>query len=182
MSTTSSSTSSTQSKWDTKLFRTKFCRSFTTGEPCTHTKCCYAHTVEERNIPKCRHGNDCRFIEFDEYEHDRVIDSRYVTEPCMFIHPTEKNDDYYNRVGWPKMAAKLYPKTPATPVKPKSKQKFTPSAPIKKKLKKPVFTTEPVLVKPVDDEIVIRVPKDMVLMVLQTALNLGKTNIRIETI
>lgn len=46
--------------------------------------CSYAHSLSELRIPKCLYGHRC-------YKKDLN---------CMFIHPHETKEDFYNRTGW----------------------------------------------------------------------------------
>jgi hypothetical protein len=172
-----------------KLFRTKLCKSLSYDKPCHHTKCSFAHSIDELILVKCYNNEHCN------------------TKNCLYLH-NETKEEYFDRVGWPENLS------PKSPTKPKPKHKFVASAPSKKcywknrlgkgntlveatntvNAVKPakyitVDAIEPIetinTIKSVTDtdvEIVIKVQANMVLVALKAALNLGKTNIRIEVI
>jgi hypothetical protein len=76
------------------LYRcTRMCVSYTNGIKCLKgTECTYAHTVHELRTTKCNFGENCHNV--------RKNSNLYINKGekvCVFLHPDETLDNYYNR-------------------------------------------------------------------------------------
>ncbi len=164
-----------------KLACTRMCRSVETNEPCRHgNNCRFAHHISELVFLYCSFGLGCRNV---EHQSSGV----YKNKPgkiCNHMHPGETKESMCNRVG-------------ITDIRPKSISMSTKTNPS-------VYTAKPIntlqsndkdktkivetkiMNEPCtsfhEDEIVIRVPKDLALQAMEIAMKSGKTKIRIEIV
>lgn len=61
---------------------------------CRKSWCQYAHSVSELQVPECRFGKNCRWVEVRAEKYRNVPRCR----PCNFIHPREEMREYLQRV------------------------------------------------------------------------------------
>jgi hypothetical protein len=164
-----------------KLACTRMCRSVETNEPCRHgNNCRFAHHISDLVFLYCSFGLGCRNV---EHQSSGV----YKNKPgkiCNHMHPGETKESMCNRVG-------------ITDIRPKSISMSTKTNPS-------VYTAKPIntlqsndkdktkivetkiMNEPCtsfhEDEIVIRVPKDLALQAMEITMKSGKTKIRIEIV
>jgi hypothetical protein len=138
---------------------TQMCRSVGTNEPCRHgNNCRFAHDTSELVFFYCSFGVGCRNV-------DRQPSGVYKNKTgktCNHLHPGETKASVCNRVGI-KTDKKI-----SMPIK------TQPSNDQDKTMCSRSVRTE--------DEIVIRVPKELALQAMEIAMKSGKTNIRIEIV
>ena len=162
-----------------KLACTRMCRSVETNEPCRHgNNCRFAHDTSELVFLYCSFGFGCRNVE-------RQSSGVYKNKPgkiCNHMHPGETKASVCNRIG----ITDIRPKSISMPTK------TTPSAYTQKsintlqtndqdKIMETKIMNEP-CTSLHEDEIVIRVPKDLALQAMEIAMKSGKTKIRIEIV
>ena len=171
---------------------TKMCNSVVRNEPCKHgVNCRFAHSVDELTISECFFGSNCRFV--DKYN---GIYKNIGHRVCKHIHPKESEDNFYKRTGLQDPRVK-------TPVAQPVRQQPVRQQPVRQ----PVWTqpetqpeTQPVNlsnkvqntphkseVKSLsnatdDEEIVLRVPKELAIQAMELAIKSGNKRIRVEII
>ena len=85
--------------------KTKLCESVSSGNHCRHgSKCRFAHSVDEINIPECPHGSRCGFVQIR-----KGVFSNSEGKFCRCIHPDETRENYFSRNG---MVVKVVEKKP----------------------------------------------------------------------
>ena len=145
--------------------RAQMCRSVGSNEPCRHgNNCRFAHDISELVFLYCSFGLDCRNV-------DRQLSGVYKNKAgktCNHVHPGETKASVCNRSG---ITYVLLKDTPSTS-----------SSSTKKSNEKDQTKTVCRSVKTDEDEIVIRVPKELALQAMEIAMKAGKTNIRIEIV
>ena len=137
---------------------TQMCRSVGTNEPCRHgNNCRFAHDTSELVFLYCSFGLGCRNV-------DRQSSGVYKNKAgktCNHVHPGETKASVCNRAGITYVLPKDTPSTSLSSTKKSSEKDQT---------------------KTDEDEIVIRVPKELALQAMEIAMKAGKTNIRIEIV
>ena len=138
--------------------RAQMCRSVGSNEPCRHgNNCRFAHDISELVFLYCSFGLDCRNV-------DRQSSGVYKNKAgktCNHLHPGETKASVCNRAGITYFLPKDTPSTSLSSTKKSSEKDQT---------------------KTDEDEIVIRVPKELALQAMEIAMKSGKTNIRIEIV
>ena len=138
--------------------RAQMCRSVGSNEPCRHgNNCRFAHDISELVFLYCSFGLDCRNV-------DRQSSGVYKNKAgktCNHLHPGETKASVCNRAGITYFLPKDTPSTSLSSTKKSSEKDQT---------------------KTDEDEIVIRVPKELALQAMEIAMKAGKTNIRIEIV
>jgi len=163
-----------------KLACTQMCRSVGTNEPCRHgNNCRFAHDTSELFFLYCSCGLSCRNV-------DRQSSGVYKNKAgktCNHMHPGETKASVCNRVGIKTEKIISMPTASLKPIKThqSSDQDKT------KTVCRSVGTDEPCRHGSNcrfshEEEIVIRVPKDLALQAMEIAMKSGKTNIRIEIV
>ena len=72
---------------------TRMCVSYINGIKCLKgTECTYAHTVNELKATKCNFGKNCNNV-----SKCNNLFSNKGDKMCVFLHPEESLDNYYNR-------------------------------------------------------------------------------------
>jgi hypothetical protein len=156
-----------------KLACTQMCRSVGTNEPCRHgNNCRFAHDTSELVFLDCSFGLGCRNV-------DRQSSGVYKNKAgktCNHMHPGETKASMCNRVGIKSDKIISMPTAPSTTIKTqqKSDQDNTKTMCRSVGVDEPKFSHE--------EEIVIRVPKDLALQAMEIAMKSGKTKIRIEIV
>lgn len=170
------------------LFKTRMCKSVGKNKCQYGDKCQFAHNLDELNISTCVFGDKCRLV--------KVINCKLLNKGikiCNHKHSQESKEEFFTRTchykpknpvelhefgsGYLKMEAKretiqpsigitnlMPPPPPPTPV-------MTPLRPRQEK-------QNPPLALEIED-VVLRVPKELALQMLEMAINSGKTNIRV---
>ena len=161
-----------------KLACTQMCRSVGTNEPCRHgNNCRFAHDTSELVFIYCSFGIGCRNV-------DRQSSGVYKNKAgktCNHMHPGETKSSVCNRAGIKTDKSISMPTAPLKPIK----NQQTSDQDKTKTLCRSVGTDEPCRDSSRsshEDEIVIRVPKDLALQAMEIAMKSGKTNIRIEIV
>jgi hypothetical protein len=154
-----------------KVACTQMCRSVETNEPCRHgNNCRFAHDTSELVFLYCSFGLGCRNV-------DRQSSGVYKNKgdkTCNHMHPGETKASVFNRAGIKTDKSISMPiKTQQT-----SDQDQT------KTVCRSVGADEPCKhgKSSHEEEIVIRVPKELALQAMEIAMKSGKTKIRIEIV
>ena len=161
-----------------KLACTQMCRSVGTNEPCMHgNNCRFAHDTSELVFLYCYFGLGCRNV-------DRQSSGVYKNKTgktCNHMHPGETKASVCNRAGIKSMPTVLSTSSKPIKTQPSTDQDKT------KTMCRSVGTDEPCRHGSNcrfshEEEIVIRVPKELALQAMEIAMKSGKTNIRIEIV
>ena len=163
-----------------KLACTQMCRSVGTNEPCRHgNNCRFAHDISDLVFLYCSFGLGCRNV-------DRQSSGVYKNKAgktCNHMHPGETKASVCNRAGIKTDKSISMPTAPSKTIKTyqSSDQDKT------KTVCRSVGTDEPCRHGSNcrfshEEEIVIRVPKELALQAMEIAMKSGKTNIRIEIV
>ena len=162
---------------------TQMCRSVGTNEPCRHgNNCRFAHDMSELVFLYCSFGLGCRNV-------DRQSSGVYknkVGKTCNHMHPGETKASVCNRAGIKTDKSISMPIAPSTSSK-TIKTNHSSDEDKTKTVCRSVGTDEPCRHGSNcrfshEEEIVIRVPKDLALQAMEIAMKSGKTNIRIEIV
>lgn len=81
---------------NSRLYKTRYCRTVGTGRKCMHAECHFAHSTEELCEAPCNFGDRCRCVRRSGME---LVNTG--PRVCMFIHPKENVCEFYNRTGIP---------------------------------------------------------------------------------
>ena len=166
-----------------KFACTQMCRSVGTNEHCRHgNNCRFAHDTSELVFLDCSFGLGCRNVD----RHSSGVYKNKAGKTCNYMHPGETKASVCNRAGIKTVKSINMPTEPSTSSKPikthqSSDQDKT------KIMCRSVGTDEPCMHGSNcrfshEEEIVIRVPKDLALQAMEIAMKSGKTNIRIEIV
>lgn len=177
--------------------KTKMCQSVGTGKPCRHgDQCRFAHSTEELSISDCFFGNRCNFV------HQRIgLYHNKSSKMCTHIHPGETQDNFYSRTNLPdprKSQQKTAIKTvvapqrtsakEATPMTPRTRPTTTTPPPAPRKAPRPTTIEEKTRPTPcpppfpLEEETVLRVPKELAMQAMELAMKSGNKRIRVEII
>jgi len=144
---------------------TRMCRSVGSNEPCMHgNNCRFAHDTSELVFLYCSFGLGCRNV-------DRQSSGVYKNKAgktCNHMHPAETKASVCNRAGITYVVPKDMPSTSSTAHQTKTLCNSV-------KTDKPCSSSH-------EEEILIRVPKELALQAMEIAMKSGKTNIRIEIV
>jgi hypothetical protein len=157
-----------------KVACTQMCRSVETNEPCRHgNNCRFAHDTSDLVFLYCSFGLGCRNV-------DRQSSGVYknkIGKTCNHMHPGETKASVFNRAG---IKTDKSISMPSNTIKTQqtSDQDQT------KTVCRTVGTDEPCKhgKSSHEEEIVIRVPKELALQAMEVAMKSGKTKIRIEIV
>ena len=145
---------------------TQMCRSVGSNEPCRHgNNCRFAHDTSELLFLYCSFGLDCRNV-------DRQSSGVYKNKAgktCNHVHPGETKASVCNRAG----ITSFVPKDMSSTSSNTHQTKTVYSSSVK--TDKPCGSSH-------EEEILIRVPKELALQAMEIAMKSGKTNIRIEIV
>jgi len=183
------------------LAKTRMCNSVEKNEECRHGKGCrFAHSLEELVMRNCFFKGECRFVRF---EHGKLVNNG--RDICRNKHPHESQDEFIERVGLAHYKNRDVPTHVPTHVQsPKvitleknmhDCDRYTTStnswaSTLKASLKPPVASC-PVVEKPLlevlylpfeNKEVVLRVPRELVMQALELAIKSGNTSIRVEVV
>jgi hypothetical protein len=155
-----------------KHSRTRMCNSVVTCETCKYGENCrFAHKSDELILMDCPFGSDCKYVEKKTEGVFTVVKGKY----CNYKHPKETKESVCVRFGIPPNVntseiIDLKPKTPRSImkeyVKPVSIDKMKEITPIPQK----------------NEEVVIRVQKELALQALEILVKAGKNKIKVEFI
>ena len=145
---------------------TQMCRSVGTNEPCRHgNNCRFAHDTSELVFLYCSFGLGCRNV-------DRQLSGVYKNKAgktCNHMHPGETKASVCNRAG----ITYVVPNDMSSTSSNTHHTKTVCSSSVK--TDKPCGSSH-------EEEILIRVPKELALQAMEIAMKSGKTNIRIEIV
>lgn len=168
---------SNKEKLDIRLTKTRMCKSVDSNTPCSHGDTCrFAHHLTELVPNNCLFKDNCRFV--------RMKDGKLVNngnKMCHHRHPEETYDEFIMRTGLDryKIDPKIEPKTVVESLEPKvvevNKKEFSWFE--KSTLVPPVKPT-----RPVEKEILLRVPKELAIQAMELAMKSGKMCIRVEIV
>ena len=189
------------------LAKTRMCNSVEKKETCRHgEKCRFAHSLEELVTRNCFFKGECRFVKF---ENGKLVNNG--RDICRNKHPHESQDEFIERVGLAHYKTREVPtRVPRHVEAPKvialeksmhDCDKHTTStsswaSTLKASLKPPAVEAsyplvEPVVEKPLLEvpplpfekkEVVLRVPRELVMQALELAIKSGNTSIRVEVV
>ncbi len=185
---------SSKTELGVNLAKTRMCNSVEKNETCRHgEKCRFAHSLEELVTRNCFFKGECRFVRF---ENGKLVNNG--RDICRNKHPHESQDEFIARVGLahyktrevsthvptrvqaPKVIAleksihdcNRYPSSWASTLKASLKQ------PTSCSLVEPEVQSSPLEKK----EVVLRVPRELVMQALELAIKTGNTSIRVEVV
>jgi len=187
---------SSKTELGVNLAKTRMCNSVEKNETCRHgEKCRFAHSLEELVTRNCFFKGECRFVKF---ENGKLVNNG--RDICRNKHPHESQDEFIERVGLAhyKTREDVPICVPIRVQAPKIvSEKSTAStsswaSTLKASLKQPTSCS---LVAPVDKpllevqslplekkEVVLRVPRELVMQALELAIKSGNTSIRVEVV
>jgi hypothetical protein len=184
---------SSKTELGVNLAKTRMCNSVEKNETCRHgEKCRFAHSLKELVTRNCFFKGECRFVKFENGK--LVNNGRNI---CRNKHPHESQDEFIERVGLAhyKTREDVPICVPIRVQAPKIvSEKSTAStsswaSTLKASLKPDVESSCPLLVeKPVHSlllekkEVVLRVPRELVMQALELAIKSGNTSIRVEVV
>jgi hypothetical protein len=179
------------------LAKTRMCNSVEKNETCRHgEKCRFAHSLEELVTRNCFFKGECRFVRF---ENGKLVNNG--RDICRNKHPHESQDEFIERIGLAhyKNREDVSTRVPIRVQEPKivseksmnatSNWASTLKASLKTDLESSCPVVTPLLVeKPVHSlhlekkEVVLRVPRELVMQALELAIKSGNTSIRVEVV
>jgi len=186
---------------ESKLTKTRLCRSVEKGTPCPHgSRCRFAHSVEELRIKDCVFGDACKFVcksksgeYFNRKEFTDRNGNRKKCKACSCRHTGETDRNFFERTGikapQPKVRKVELPKFSKAGLE---REKARISEENNKKMEQDSKksngagwahmvkrTSEKTEVKK-EHEQVIRVPEKLAQQAIEMAIKMGKPNVRIE--
>ncbi len=163
-----------------KLACTQMCRSVGTNEPCRHGhNCRFAHDTSELVFLYCSFGIGCRNV---DHQSSGVYKNK-AGKTCNHMHPGETKASVCNRAGIKTDKIISMSTAPSTSLK-LIKTQQTSDQDKTKTVCRSVGTDEPCKHdrSSHEEEIVIRVPKELAIQAMEIAMKSGKTKIRIEIV
>ena len=172
------------------LAKTRMCNSVEKNETCRHgERCRFAHSLEELVTRNCFFKDECRFVRF---ENGKLVNNGRDT--CRNKHPHESKDEFMERVGLTTRKSTHVPTHVPTRVQapkvvaleksmyttPASSWASTLKASLKPAEEVPSSLTLPLAEK--KKEVVLRVPRELVMQALELAIKSGNTSIRVEVV
>ena len=186
------------------LAKTRMCNSVEKKETCRHGgNCRFAHSLEELVTRNCFFKDECRFVRF---ENGKLVNNG--RDICRNKHPHESQDEFIERVGLSHYKIRDVPtRVPSRVEAPKvvtleksvdacnrytttSSWASTLKASLKPVVEAPTFPSslveKPLLEVsevPVEKkEVVLRVPRELVMQALELAIKSGNTSIRVQIV
>ena len=149
---------------------TQMCRSVGTNEPCRHgNNCRFAHDTSELVFLYCSFGLGCRNV---DHQSSGVYKNK-AGKTCNHMHPGETKASVCNRAGITYVVPKDMPSSSKTHQSSDQDQTKTVCRSVR---------TDKTCSSSHEEEILIRVPKELALQAMEIAMKSGKTNIRIEIV
>ena len=181
---------SDKTKLGANLAKTRMCTSVEKKETCRHGGACrFAHSLEELVTHNCLFKTNCRFVRF---ENGKLVNNG--RDICRNKHPDESQDEFIERVGLAHHKPTHVPThvpTPKVVVLEKSIHTATSSwastlkASLNPTVVAPFSLTEKHLLEvslEKKKEVVLRVPRELVMQALELAIKSGNTSIRVEVV
>ncbi len=187
------------------LAKTRMCDSVEKNETCRHgEKCRFAHSLKELVTLNCFFKGECRFVRF---EHGKLVNNG--RDICRNKHPHESQDEFIERVGLAHYKTRdvstrvpthvQAPKVIALEKSMHASDRYTSTSSwastLKASLKPaaeacplvaPSLVEKPLLEVPFlpfeKKEVVLRVPRELVMQALELAIKSGNTSIRVEVV
>jgi hypothetical protein len=157
---------SVQTNAEVKLSRNRMCNSVGTGEPCEHGENCrFAHNWDELVVSECTFGSECKHVKKQSEGVYTVVEGKY----CKYKHPKETKESVCIRFGM----------TVVNIIDIKPKQ---PRSIMKESVKRINVDTVKETKDNDDQEVVIRVQKELAVQALEIVVKAGKNKIRVEFI
>jgi hypothetical protein len=174
------------------------CNSVEKNETCRHGgKCRFAHSLEELVTRNCFFKGECRFVRF---ENGKLVNNG--RDICRNKHPHESQDEFIERVGLAHYKTQdvsvQAPKVIALEKSMHASDRYTSTSSwastLKASLKPaaeacplvaPSLVEKPLLEVPIPfekKEVVLRVPRELVMQALELAIKSGNTSIRVEVV
>jgi hypothetical protein len=93
----SSEKESVKDEKEVKTSKSRICHSIIFGKKCLRLECKYAHSLDEFEPEKCRHGDKCKYISPDCKNIDKIrpICCFMKTCKCTFIHDGQLKESVY---------------------------------------------------------------------------------------
>ena len=193
---------SDKTKLGANLAKTRMCNSVEKNETCRHGGACrFAHSLEELVTRNCFFKSDCRFVRF---ENGKLVNNG--RDMCRNKHPHESQDEFIERVGLSHYKTREHVPTRVQEPKVITLEKNTHAcdryttttsswastlkASLKPAVEAPtvVAPLSPLVEKPLLEvplkkkEVVLRVPRELVMQALELAIKSGNTSIRVEVV
>ena len=177
------------------LAKTRMCNSVEKNETCRHgERCRFAHSLEELVTRNCFFKGECRFVRF---ENGKLVNNG--RDICRNKHPHESQDEFIERVGLAHYKTRdvpthvQAPKVIALEKSMHTSDRYPATTSWASTLKaslKPAAETSCPLVAPLEvpslpfekKEVVLRVPRELVMQALELAIKSGNTSIRVEIV
>jgi len=192
-------TLSNKTELGANLAKTRMCNSVEKNETCRHgERCRFAHSLKELVTRNCFFKDECRFVRF---ENGKLVNNG--RDICRNRHPHESQDGFMERVGLttpkpthvptrvpahvptrvqvPKVVAleKSMHSYPTTNWASTLKASLKHEPAIELPSSSPLPLAEPLEKK---KEVVLRVPRELVMQALELAIKSGNTSIRVEVV
>ena len=156
---------------------TRPCNSLVKGDKCEKgLDCTFAHSLGQLKLTKCHFGSNCKNVICGS----ESVENANTGKVCTFLHePIESLELYCKRVYGFEESKKSVLKS-FTPKPYVGKPIVKPVIPIAKALMQEDIVKETTSEAPTDDKIVVDVPKDMAMQMLEMLVKSGKTNIELR--
>ena len=165
------------------LAKTRMCDSVKENKTCRHgNECRFAHSLEELVTRNCCFKNECRFVRF---ERDKLVNNG--RDICRNKHPHETENEFIERVGLSRYKTTHVPIPKVVTLEKNMHTTTSWATTLKATLKPSVEKTsslpslEEKQVLPAK-EVVLRVPRELVMQALEMAIKSGNTSIRVEVV
>ncbi len=174
------------------LAKTRMCNSVEKNETCRHgEKCRFAHSLKELVTRNCFFKGECRFVRL---EHGKLVNNG--RDICRNKHPHESQDEFIERVGLAHYKTRedvptrvQAPKVITLEKNTSACDRYTTTSSWASTLKASLNATvealpSPLVEKPLLEkkEVVLRVPRELVMQALELAIKSGNTSIRVEVV
>ena len=184
------------------LAKTRMCNSVEKKETCRHGgNCRFAHSLEELVTRNCFFKDECRFVRF---ENGKLVNNG--RDICRNKHPHESQDEFIERVGLSNYKTREHVPTRVQAPKVVSLEKSmhdcdryttttsnwasalkaslkpTVVVPLSSLPDKPPLLEVPEVPVEKKKEVVLRVPRELVMQALELAIKSGNTSIRVEVV
>ncbi|MEY3191812.1 MAG: hypothetical protein RL305_411, partial [Pseudomonadota bacterium] len=156
---------------------TKMCTFISNNKDCKHgINCRYAHSLNQLRVSNCLFGNSCK-----KFINDGNISDKNNIDECKFKHPIETDDQFFIRIGL-KKEKKSNSLTNITNHNKWTNIFKTSTIPTIESTIPTDKTNSFETTQKIDQEIVLRVPKDLALLAIEIAIKNGNKKIINTTI
>lgn len=185
-----------------EMLKTKMCKSIEEGRKCVNgDNCRFAHSIDQLSIKECIFKERCTFVRCQETDNGVNYSNNNTKQKlCQFLHPRETIENYLARINVTKQTvmpsllrntqANVPIQRPMSHVKASENGSWTRI--VRKVVKHPnlliteleeeVESGSSDIGRSVNQEIIVKVPKDAVESALRAILESGKSNVRLEIV